>query len=78
MNEIELYVVTFLLFPSTLFASAGNGHFKREHVYKINTRSSVHLDVQLHLSNNQAYRPNYPDQSSKTLIVFILYDFTNY
>ena len=30
VNEIELYVVNYLLFAPTRFASAGNGHLKRE------------------------------------------------
>ena len=30
MNEIELYVVNYLVFAPTRFDSAGNGHLKRE------------------------------------------------
>ena len=30
VNEIELYIVNYLLFAPTRFASAGNGHLKRE------------------------------------------------
>ena len=30
MNEIELYVVNYLLFALTRFDIAGNGHLKRE------------------------------------------------
>ena len=29
MNEIELYVVNYLLFAPTRFANSGNGHLKR-------------------------------------------------
>ena len=57
MNEIELYVVNYLLFAPTRFASAGYGHLKIEPA------------VAFTCSMGDTIKPNYPDQSSKTYIV---------
>ena len=69
MNEIELYVVNYLLFASTRLSSAGNGHLKKRQPAVAFICSIVLRDT---------IKPNYPDQISKTYIVFLLCDFPNH